>query len=1141
MLFRSVYNSLGNNPISIGTAGNNFDLPDNSSYFVEVTNNTTIRLYNNLSDQQSGTNPVGIYTGSLGSHRFSTLDSVKQIDSIRVVDPGEGYTNRKLIVDYTGIDVENNIVNFKKHGFESGELIKYYSEYSGTIGISTSNQYYILKISDNSFRLCDAGIGGTDTTNYERNNYVKFYSGGAGYQYFSYPDISVSIQYTTAGIGSTTQSTESLVVTPVVKGEIVDGYVYEGGTGYGSTILNYERKPTITIQNGKLAQLTPVVVGGRITNVSISYQGTQYYSVPDLVVSGDGTGAELRAIVTNGRISEVKVLNTGVGYAQSTTSIDIIASGKGAIIDPQIRKLTVNDNTVRFASGEVLLKGKDKLQYTVSKYFEDLRDSFLENPSSISGIVGWAYDGNPIYGPYGYTNPVNKFSALKTLESGYTLDSSNVTDRPSGFDAGFFVEDYKFDDSGDLDEYNGRFERNEDFPQGVYAYHATIDEFPYFIGNKYRSELISDSDLNQSFDFNSSNLHRNTLPYKVSELEANYDFVNETSDVLEQRIEVISVTSDSINSLEVQNAGNNYKVGDRLIFDETNTSGSGLNAIVDSVKGKSITNINTNSTSYLNSIFTWDSPEKVKITILPKHDLLDLDYITITGFSTNLSTLNGTHRISVPSYVNGRCLSTITSATVGFTTEIYVAPIPEQISIGSSVGIGTETLKVLGVFRNENILRIERGLAGTSHTVGTAVSFLPDSFTISKSLDKFESTVNDKVFFNPRESVGVSTINGVGYSTSFIFGDISVTRSIPSKGLYINNHPFVTNQPVVYVGAGATLTVSTDGLSTSEVLITSFSNLFAINKNPNLIGLKTAINGEELFFHSNGDNDDQYTLESNYTQILNDVQKNEVTVSVSTAHELQSGDTVTLNVQPNLSVGIGNSTAVRVLYKNSIDNIVVNPIGFNSTGVNTTSNEFTLSNHELKTGDKVLYEDGFLYFLSGDQIDVTSQESNLEGLWFKPDGTKMYIIGRSGDDVNEYNLSTAWKLSTATFVTTFSVNAQENAPRGLYIKDDGLSFWVTGSNSDRVFEYSMSTAWDLSTASYTNISLTVGSGGLNIQNAPQDLHFKPDGTKLYIIGSNADRIHELELSTPWDIRTASYAGTDAMFNINSLEIGRAHV
>ena len=115
----------------------------------------------------------------------------------------------------------------------------------------------------------------------------------------------------------------------------------------------------------------------------------------------------------------------------------------------------------------------------------------------------------------------------------------------------------------------------------------------------------------------------------------------------------------------------------------------------------------------------------IKISILPNHNLLNLDYVTISGFSTNLSKLNGTHRISVPSYANARCLSSITSS--GLTTEIYVSPIPEQISVGSSIGIGTETLKILGIFRNENILRIERGIAGTSHTVGTGVSFLPDS------------------------------------------------------------------------------------------------------------------------------------------------------------------------------------------------------------------------------------------------------------------------------------------------------------------------------------------------------------------------------------------------------------------------------
>ena len=948
-----VYNSLGNTPIKIGTLTSNQPMPDNSTYFVEVTNNTTIKLYFNLQDQQAQTNPVGIFTGSLGSHKFSTLSSKRQIDNVKIIDGGEGYSNRRLIVKPIGISTIQNTINFDNHGFNSGELVTYDYQTTQISGISTANQYYVLKLDDDSFRLCDAGIGGTISSNYERGNYETLDSVGSGYQYFSYPNISVSIKYTTAGIGSTTQEIKELVTTPVVKGSIIDGYVYEGGTGYGSTIINYENKPTITVQNGKLAQLTPVVAAGKIASVSVSYEGTQYYSVPDLIVSGNGTGAELRAIVSDGKISEVKVINPGIGYSTSNTRIEVVAAGQNTFIDPQIRKLTVNDNHERFSTGEVLLTGNNKLQYSVSKYFTTLRNSFSEKSNLLSGIIGWAYDGNPIYGPHAYTNPENTSSGLKTLTSGYSSSLSNIDDRPSGFDLGFFVEDYKFDGSGDLDEYNGRYEKNDEFPNGVYAYHATINEFPYFIGNKYRSELVFDSNLDQSFDFNNSNLLRNTLPYKVSEKGADYDFVNETSDVLDQKIEVVSVTSGIIESLEIQNAGNNFKVGDKLTFDETNTSGSGLDVAVKSLKGKSIANIETTSTSYQNSVFSWDSADKIKVSIIPNHNLSNLDYVTISGFSTSLSELNGVHRISVPSYDNARCLSTITSSSAGFTTEIYVAPIPDQISVGSSIGIGTETLRVLGVFKNENILRIERGLTGISHTVGTAVSFLPDFFTIDKSIDKFESSVNNKVFFNPRESVGVSTISGVGYSTSFVFGNITINNDIPSKSININNHPFTTNQRVGFTTNGANLTVSTDGLSTIDLP----ANLFVINKNPNLIGLKTAINGDELFFHSNGVDNDLYSLESNLTQVLGNVDKREVLVSVSTAHELEKGDFITLDVQPNLSVGIGTSTAVRVVYNSQIGNIVVNPIGFNSTGINTSTNEFTITNHEFETGDKVLYED----------------------------------------------------------------------------------------------------------------------------------------------------------------------------------------
>ena len=954
-----VYNSSGNTAIAIGTAGNNSRLPNNSSYFVEVTNNTTIKLYFNLSDQQEKINPVGIFTGSFGIHKFSTKSSTKQLNNIKIIDGGEGYANRKLIVNPTGISTTEHTVNFNNHGFNSGEIVEYDFETTQISGISTANQFYVLKVDNNAFRLCNAGVGGTIFSNYEQGNYEKFNSTGSGEQYFKYPDISVSIKYTTAGIGTTTQTLEDLVVTPVVKGEIIDAYVYEPGTGYGSTVLNYEDKPTVTVKNGTLAQIKPVVVDGKVINATISYSGINYFSVPDLVVSGSGIGAELRAIVnSNGQISDVKVINTGIGYSPSNTSVDVVSSGKNAFIDLGIRKLTVDINQ-RFNNGEIVLPGKDKLQYSVSKYFEGLRNSFLEDGSE-SGIIGWAYDGNPIYGPTGRVNPNSDLSSdVKSLESGYVLDTSNVTDRPVGFSSGFFVEDYKFNGSGDLDEYNGRYEKNKQYPNGVYAYHATVNEFPYFIGNKYKSKLISDSDLDQSFDFNNSNLLRNTQPYKVSEENADYDFINETNDVLDQKIKVLSVTSGSIEAIEIQNAGNNYKVGDKLIFDEDDTSGSGLNVEVNSIKGKSIADIVTNSTLKLNSTFTWQSNEKIKVTILPKHDLSNFDFVTISGFSTNLASLNGTHQITVPSYANGRCLSSITSASsAGFTTEIYVAPIPEQISVGSSIGIGTETLKVLGIFKNENILRIERGVVGLSHTVGTAVSFLPDSFVISKSVDKFDSKLDNEVFFNPKESIGVSTISGVGYSTSFVFGNITVNRDIPSRSIAIENHPFTTNQSVGFNTNGlSSLEVSTDGTLASAVFIDTFPSLFVINKNPNLIGLKTAINGEELFFHNNGDDNDGYSLNTNNTKVLGDVEKNVVTVSVSTSHNLQNGDIINLNVQPNLSVGVGDSTSVKVIYNSNIDNIVVNPIGFNSTGVSTTTNEITIINHGLKTGDKILYND----------------------------------------------------------------------------------------------------------------------------------------------------------------------------------------
>jgi hypothetical protein len=78
----------------------------------------------------------------------------------------------------------------------------------------------------------------------------------------------------------------------------------------------------------------------------------------------------------------------------------------------------------------------------------------------------------------------------------------------------------------------------------------------------------------------------------------------------------------------------------------------------------------------------------------------------------------------------------------------------------------------------------------------------------------------------------------------------------------------------------------------------------------------------------------------------------------------------------------------------------------------------------------------------------------------------MYIIGSTGDDVNEYDLSTAWDISTASYLQNFSVSAQESGPSGVFFKPDGLKMYVIGFSGDDVNEYNLSTAWDVTTASY---------------------------------------------------------------------------
>ena len=151
-------------------------------------------------------------------------------------------------------------------------------------------------------------------------------------------------------------------------------------------------------------------------------------------------------------------------------------------------------------------------------------------------------------------------------------------------------------------------------------------------------------------------------------------------------------------------------------------------------------------------------------------------------------------------------------------------------------------------------------------------------------------------------------------------------------------------------------------------------------------------------------------------------------------------------------------------------------------------------------------------------FSVAAQDTLPSDIFFKPDGTKMYVAGDGGNDINEYNLSTAWDISTASFVQVFSVAGQDTGVAGVFFKPDGLKMYVVGFTNDSVYEYTLSTAWDISTSSFVQSFSVSGQ-----DTGPVALFFKPDGTKMYVTGQTGVDVNEYTLSTAWDISTASYA------------------
>ena len=164
---------------------------------------------------------------------------------------------------------------------------------------------------------------------------------------------------------------------------------------------------------------------------------------------------------------------------------------------------------------------------------------------------------------------------------------------------------------------------------------------------------------------------------------------------------------------------------------------------------------------------------------------------------------------------------------------------------------------------------------------------------------------------------------------------------------------------------------------------------------------------------------------------------------------------------------------------------------------------------------------------SNKSLDVSAQitgSMSLKGITFNSAGTSFYILtGDSGvstnDAIYQYTLTTAFDLSTGSYASkTLNVGTRETTPTSLAFNTDGTKLFIIGYNDDLVETWSLSTGYDISTASYASESFNISSQ----EDYARHINFNNDGTKMYITGNGSSRVQEYALSTAFDVTTASF-------------------
>ena len=878
------------------------------------------------------------------------------------------------------VNIGSNTIGFSSyHKFRDSEEVIYDTQGGTNVGGLTTGAKYYVSVQDGftvklhkTFTDSAVGINTVDLTSYGTGNHrllstvkkkkigsISIIDGGSGYTSNASP-IQLNIK---SRIGISTLSGQNFesILNPIFRGGITSISLTSFGVQYGSDeIINYNRQPTFSLNSGSGAEVIPVIFEGKIKKVFVTKPGHDYNSTPDLIIdSKTGSGCVLSPIIENGQLIDVKVIFEGLGYSDGT-NIEVVAAGTGAQFEAEIKSWRINEverllyfNQVALDDG-ILQKSKTNeygLQYSHAYTPRGLRSAVLaeefvnETPiyvpdlkrlngseiesSSHSPIIGWAYDGNPIYGPYGFDSN----GSVKRMISGYTQSLSVVRPNILRYPPGFFVEDYAFTNVGDLDEHNGKYGPTPEYPEGVYAYFTTINSinestgifqsfrkpvFPYVIGNTYKSTPIGFNYLASSnqdvININATNWSRNTYPYHLTKSRSYYDYILDSNKIKKQLSVIKSTTKSGIDSIGITTGGSSYQVGDQIIFDNETAGGFGISAKVSFVNGKQVTSVGI-ATSTLNNVQMIpiaNSKNFIGYCLNP-HDYLNREIITFTSSGINTSG-------KITTTTNKLLLTTGIGSTgyTGLVTYFNVSGNLDTIKENDVYQVLQEQIKVLNVDTISSRIRVRRSYnetqgittisAGIAITEKTRKFILP--FGISTST--YDLKLDKQIYFDPKESVGLGTTAGpgIGYTLSFTNPGAGLTQiTIPTQSLWLPKHDIETGTQLIYnANGGNAISISTDGVSSWQ--LNNDSVLYATNLGSNLLGISTVKVGlgttgsfvgiattASLLYFTNIGLGNTHSFTTNYGNTLNGTTTlNRVTVSTASTHNLQSGDYVNVSV-----------------------------------------------------------------------------------------------------------------------------------------------------------------------------------------------------------------------------------------------------